>query len=190
MSAELEPKDVLVVWVPGVPQPGGSKRGFLIPNTKRIVITEDNKRSKDWRASVAQVVSEVVTAPLHGPLEVIFEFYLPRPQGHFGSGRNAAQLKESAPRWHSIRPDYTKLVRSTEDALKGIAWLDDSQIASQRGTKVYGDRCGCRITIRSLEQRTGPSDRQAPLFEIQPVEAPPPKKADLNAVSTLGGELP
>ena len=137
-------------WVSGIPRPGGSKRGFLIPNTKRIVVTESNKRSKDWRASVAQAASEVVKAPLHGPLEVTFEFYMPRPKGHFRSGKNLAQLKDSAPSWHSTRPDVSKCVRSTEDALKGITWIDDSQIASQRASKVYGDSPGCRITIRSL----------------------------------------
>jgi Holliday junction resolvase RusA-like endonuclease len=137
-------------FVPGIPRPGGSKRGFVIPGTKRVIITEDCKRSKDWRTSVGFMAADCIKTPLSGPLEVQFIFIMPRPQGHFGSGRNAHKIKSSAPEWPAVKPDVTKLVRSTEDAMKGIAWRDDSQVIIQHAEKRYGDSPGARIMICKL----------------------------------------
>ena len=133
-------------FVPGIPRPGGSKKGFYIPKLNRVVITEDNPKSKDWRNSVAWAASEVIKTPLTGPLEVRFLFLMTRPKGHFG----ARGLRPSAPLYPIVKPDVTKLIRSTEDALKGIAWVDDSQVARQQGEKTYADRAGCWIVIREL----------------------------------------
>lgn len=141
-------------FVPGIPRPGGSKRGFVIPGTKRVVITEDCKRSKDWRTSVAWAAKEAIQEPLRGALRMEFTFILPRPKGHFGKGG----VRKSAPVWPAVRPDTTKLIRSTEDALKGIAYLDDSQIVQQMASKCYQagpDRGapGCVITIWALDDQ-------------------------------------
>ncbi|HSW40821.1 MAG TPA: RusA family crossover junction endodeoxyribonuclease [Acidobacteriota bacterium] len=134
-------------WVPGIPRPGGSKKGFYIKKINRVVITEDNKKSKDWRTSVAWAAAEAIRTPLTGPLEVHFTFLLTRPKSHFG----AKGLKASAPKYPTVKPDTTKLIRSTEDAMKGIAWIDDAQIARQYGEKIYTDHAGCWTIIRSLE---------------------------------------
>jgi Holliday junction resolvase RusA-like endonuclease len=133
-------------FVPGIPRPGGSKKGFYIKKINRVVVTEDCTRSKDWRNSVAWAASEAIETPLDGPLEVHFTFLLTRPKNHFG----ARGLKASAPAYPTVKPDTTKLIRSTEDAMKGIAWNDDAQIARQFAEKIYADRAGCWIEIRRL----------------------------------------
>lgn len=140
------------IWVPGIPRPGGSKKAFFIKSLGRAVITEDNKRSKDWRNSVAFMAADHIKTPLSGALEVSFLFVMPRPKGHYGTGRYAGMLKASAPKYPTTKPDITKLIRSTEDAMKGIAWGDDSQVAHQDGYKAYGDNPGCTITIRMLDE--------------------------------------
>lgn len=140
--------DELKIWVPGIPQPGGSKKGFFNKQTGRVQITEANPKSKDWRATVAQAASEHSPEVLDGPLRVRFDFVFPRPKGHYGSGKNADVLRASAPAFPATRPDATKLLRSTEDALKGILWRDDSQIVTQLATKRYGSQAGAWITIR------------------------------------------
>jgi Holliday junction resolvase RusA-like endonuclease len=137
-------------FVPGIPRPGGSKRAFYKAKIKRVVITEDNKHTKDWRNSVAWAAAEAIKTPICGPLEVSFAFCLPRPKGHYGS----KGLKPSAPKYPTVKPDTTKLIRSTEDAMKGIAWNDDSQIVHQVANKTYGDKAGCWITIRELEGKS------------------------------------
>lgn len=138
-------------WVPGLPRPGGSKRAFLNLKTGRPIITEDCKGSKDWRTAVRFAAAEVFGEPLFGPLMVEFLFWLPRPRGHYGSGKNADVVRESAPRYPAFRPDVTKLVRSTEDALKAVAWMDDSQVVIQRASKEYGKKPGALITVTRLQ---------------------------------------
>lgn len=141
------------IYVPGMPRPGGSKKGFYIKSIQRVVITEDNKHSKDWRNSIAWAAHEQIKTPLSGPLEVHFAFLLPRPKGHFGTGRKAGVLRSSAPKYPTVKPDATKLVRSTEDAMKGIAWIDDSQVVRQLAEKQYSDRAGCWIRIRVIAEK-------------------------------------
>jgi Holliday junction resolvase RusA-like endonuclease len=134
-------------WVPGIPQPGGSKRAFVNRKTGRVIVTEDAKHNKTWRASVAQAARDETTAVLQGPLSVRFEFVFVRPAAHYGKRRGVEYLKPSAPPYPAKRPDASKLTRSTEDALTGILWRDDSQIVTQFATKRYGPQAGALITV-------------------------------------------
>lgn len=149
-STERRGAATVSVFVPGIPKPGGSKRAFINQKTGRAIVTEDCKGSKDWRTAVRFAAAEVFASPLFGPLEVAFRFYMPRPRGHYGSGRNAGLVRESAPKFPAFRPDVTKLVRSTEDALKGVAWLDDSQIVRQAASKDYSEKLGAQIEVTAL----------------------------------------
>jgi Holliday junction resolvase RusA-like endonuclease len=139
------------LFIPGIPKPAGSKRGFYNPKLKRVIITDDNRKSKDWITVVAQVAAEHHDGQpvLEGPLAARFDFFFPRPKGHYGSGRNSSVLKPSAPPFPDVKPDATKILRATEDALKGILWRDDAQVVTQMVTKRYGPQSGCRIRVRS-----------------------------------------
>jgi Holliday junction resolvase RusA-like endonuclease len=141
---------IVTFFVPGIPTPGGSKRAFAFigkDGRAHSNMKDDAKRNADWRASVAHEASPYFIAPLAGPIAFCMHFLFPRPKGHFGRGKNAAILKPSAQKFHTTKPDATKLVRSTEDALKGIAWIDDSQVAAQRVGKDYGVKPGAWIVI-------------------------------------------
>lgn len=140
--------NTIEIWCPGIPAPGGSKRGFFNKKTGRVIITDDNKKSKPWMACVSEAASQKCSTMLDGPLRVRFDFVFPRPKGHYRTGKNAGQLKADAPPYPIVKPDATKVTRSTEDALKGIAWRDDSQIVTQAATKRYGDQAGCLIRIK------------------------------------------
>lgn len=137
-----------------MPAPGGSKRGFVNPKTGRVIITEDCKRSKPWREHVTWAAKNAGAQKLEGPLMLKIEFAFPRPKAHKGTGKNADKIK---PQYSSIyvitKPDLTKLVRSTEDALKNICWHDDSQVAVQVLRKIYtlGDPYA-KITVSRLKQ--------------------------------------
>lgn len=143
------------LWVPGIPAPGGSKRAFLNRHTGRVMVLEDCSRTKGWRNAVAWAAAEAIKEPMAGPLELRIDFILPRPKGHFGSGKNWDRLKASAPPYPDKKPDTTKLIRSTEDSLKGIAWNDDSQIVIQFARKVYGPKPGAIIKIGRVNGRDG-----------------------------------
>ncbi len=128
-------------FVPGKPISGGSKRGFVNPRTGAVIITEAaGKANREWRAQVVASCREVFKlAPLEGPLSLKIDFQMPRPQSHYGSGRNKGALKTTAPTHHAIRPDTTKLIRALEDALTHILWKDDAQIVIQSAVKRYAD---------------------------------------------------
>ena len=133
----MEPIEFVVF---GEPKPQGSKRAMPIrrkggaivmgKNGPMTRVVDDNPQTKAWRQEVAQVANNAYWGPLLTEavaLTLIFE--RPRPQSHFGTGRNAGRLKASAPEHPTTRPDTLKLARAVEDALTGVVWRDDSQVA-------------------------------------------------------------
>jgi Holliday junction resolvase RusA-like endonuclease len=140
---------ILDCFVPGEPKPGGSKRAVTNKRTGRIMVIDACKMSADWKRSVALFCSvEYRDEPVAGPVECEVTFYRARPKSHYGTGRNEQQLKESAPRYPTGKPDVLKLMRSTEDALTGIIWLDDAQIVTETIRKRYGSSPGARIVVK------------------------------------------
>jgi len=151
-------------YVPGHPQPAGSKRGFPVKRrdgSTGVAVVEDNPKARDWKAAVAQAgVDAMVDALridpdqevilLDGPIGLTLVFTLARPRGHFGTGRNHQSLRAGAPVWPAKRPDTTKLIRAVEDALTGIVWRDDAQVVEQYAAKRYGAPEGVRVTLWTL----------------------------------------
>jgi Holliday junction resolvase RusA-like endonuclease len=155
----------IVITVHGQPAPQGSKRAFAIrkggiPTGRVAVIESSHDRVKSWRQAVidAALGLERQTWPLEGPLRLGIVFALPRPKGHYGSGKNAGKIRDSAPRFPIGMPDLSKLLRSTEDALTDAGiWRDDAQVvAYSRLEKVYAGHypqittAGAMITITNL----------------------------------------
>lgn len=126
------------------PAPQGSKR-----HLGNGVMVESCKRVKPWRILVAEAAAASGASLLRGPVSMSAVFLFARPKGHYGK----RGLKPSAPRWHSVKPDLSKLQRSTEDALSGILFEDDARITSANISKRYcvGDELpGAIITIIPL----------------------------------------
>lgn len=123
------------------PKPGGSKRAITHRHTGRTIVIDACKGNKAWRNEVAKAarIAWPYNEPLDCPCECSYTFRMKRPQSHFRTGKYSDQLKPSAPQEHTTRPDVTKLIRSTEDALTGILWKDDSQVTTQHATKEYVD---------------------------------------------------
>jgi Holliday junction resolvase RusA-like endonuclease len=138
--------------VPGIPRPGGSKRGFVLPNSRRVVIVDaGGSKVREWRSTVRMAAKEamfdVKRTPSFSPIRLTVVFKIQRPKCHYGTGRNAEVLKASAPRWSTSKPDRTKLLRSTEDALVGVCWKDDSQVVTGSIEKTYSPNPGASIQI-------------------------------------------
>lgn len=126
----------------GLPKPAGSKRAFALKKggvyTGRAVVTDDCKTSRDWKTDVKHAAVAIYQRePLACAVRLTLVFVLPRPRGHFGTGRNVGVLKPSAALFHVIKPDVLKLARGVEDALTGIIWKDDSQIVEEYLEKRY-----------------------------------------------------
>lgn len=130
-------------YVPGLPIAQGSK-----VRTNYGMRESNDKKLKPWRATIATIAAREVGEIFHNPVTVMLKFTFPRPKAHYGSGRNAATVKLSAPHFHTVKPDIDKLQRAVFDALTSIVWRDDSQVCVVRAEKVYGDAAGVEITIR------------------------------------------
>jgi Holliday junction resolvase RusA-like endonuclease len=148
---------MITFTVRGLPAPQGSKRAFRNKYTGRIQQVESSKRVRPWRSDVRDAAEKACQEPLAGPVAVELAFRWPRPKGHFGSGRNAAQLKASAPVWPAQLPDLDKLARAVMDALTGLAFDDDAQVVDLGLRKRYadGEGPGVTVTVRSLSRRAG-----------------------------------
>jgi Holliday junction resolvase RusA-like endonuclease len=155
---------VLRFTVPGKAQPAGSKSAFVPKNKKtgqpykdkhgRIIVNvvDANPNTKDWQKQVAQVASQVwgERQLLTMPLAVQFVIYKVRTKNHYGTGRNADQLKPDAPAYPASAPDVLKLARGIEDALTGIVYRDDAQIVHEELRKEWGEHAGVQITIATM----------------------------------------
>lgn len=137
-----------VFTVLGTPAPQGSKR-----HVGRGIMVESSAKVKPWREAVKAAYSwDDVAFPGPAPVVVRVEFFLARPQGHYGTGKNAGIVKDSAPRFPAGKPDIDKLLRSTLDGLgEAGMWGDDAQVVTVLGEKRYVcaefTRPGARITV-------------------------------------------
>lgn len=142
-------------FVPGIPRPAGSKRGFPIRRKggKLGVAMADasGAAGKAWRVAVIAAVSEHwKEAPIDGPISLAVEFVMPRPASHFGKKKGAPYLKPNSPTWHTSKPDRTKLLRAIEDAMTGVVWRDDAQVVAGVVSKRYGQRPGAHVQVLDL----------------------------------------
>jgi Holliday junction resolvase RusA-like endonuclease len=96
--------------------------------------------------------------PFTEPVEVRLMFFLARPKGHFGTGRNADKIRNSAPAVPGVKPDLDKLVRSVLDALTGTVIRDDSQVVGLIASKLYDDQGhpGLMAQVTVLTDAHGP----------------------------------
>lgn len=141
--------------VPGIAAPQGSKR-----HVGHGIMVESSARLKPWRAAVTAAAAEARAGhpTITGPVVLGAVFSFPRPAGHYGTGRNAGVVRDSAPSWPSTRKfgDLSKLVRAVEDAITDAGvWQDDCQVvAFGVMAKVWappGESPSTRITIRESQ---------------------------------------
>ena len=130
----------------GLPVPQGSKNPWG---------GEASKRLKPWRndmmVAARRAMDERRQVLLLEPVDVHLQFCFPRPRAHFGTGRNAGKLKESAPVYVAKAPDLDKLIRAVGDALTHSGILhDDGQIAILVATKVYDRPHGVKVIVSDV----------------------------------------
>ena len=69
---------------------------------------------------------------LEGALSVSIDFVFPRPKSK--TKKRGANERY----WHTSKPDLDNLYKATLDALNGLAFRDDSQVATCRVRKIVG----------------------------------------------------
>lgn len=134
--------------VPGQPAPQGSHKAIFRRGMRFPIVTDDNPRTRPWRALVSLVASQHRPADLiTGPVRLTARFFFSRP-------------KSSRREHHTVRPDVDKTLRSTFDSLTGVLWVDDSQVVEVSTSKAYGDPPRAEIRVEELQTTTFPAPRR------------------------------
>jgi Holliday junction resolvase RusA-like endonuclease len=113
---------------------------------------DDPKSKKDKDAISMILRRQAPPVLLDCPLRVDLVFNMPRPQAHYGTGKNSLILKSWAPKRHTKKPDIDNLRKLVMDALTGVIWRDDSIVCEGTTTKQYGDVPGTEIYIKVLKE--------------------------------------
>lgn len=143
--------------VHGLPITQGSKNSYTNKRTGRPILVESrHKELKAWRTRIGLAYRQSQAPQIAGACRVTIDFYLPRPKSHYGTGRNAGKLKNSAPVYVSVKPDIDKLERAVLDALTQCGAIeDDARVAVLVTAKLYAEKktdVGALIRIESIEQ--------------------------------------
>jgi Holliday junction resolvase RusA-like endonuclease len=134
-------RNELSVFVPGRAMTKGSSRSFVNPKTGRSTITNSSGgKLGQWQGRVAETIRLSSKCPeqlWEGPVEVVTIFQVERPLAHFVANKRARGLRPTAPMLCPIGRDGDKLTRAVWDAMKGVVFRDDRQVAIWSGYKVY-----------------------------------------------------
>lgn len=130
----------------------------LFRSKKGHEVAKYSDRVYEWRRLVTVAVLAAHDGPpLEGPLLASLVFELERPKGHSGTGRNAGELRPSAPTYPSTAPDLDKLIRAVFDSITdaGTVWSDDSQVVRVVASKIYADGDSSPgVTVRVVRATT------------------------------------
>jgi Holliday junction resolvase RusA-like endonuclease len=169
----------VVVTIGGTPVGKGSLKCVGTRGARQHVLVEDNPRTQAWRDEIARAMraAEFEVADQGQPIGIEISSTLPRPAGHYGTGRNSGGLRPSAPE-HPVAHgtgDVDKLARLVLDALQDADVLaDDAQVVEVLSRKAYPDEGGLvplpdvlthpgvRIRIYPIELAAVPYDDRPP----------------------------
>ena len=120
---------VLEFTVRGMPAPQGSKRFVGTSKAGRGIMIESSAKVRPWREAVKHAaMTKGFAGPLDGPLRLDLVLTLPKP----------ASAPKRRQTWPQKKPDLSKLIRSTEDALTDAGvWHDDAQVVEVCAAKRY-----------------------------------------------------
>jgi len=125
--------------VPGDPVPQPRPRVSTAGGFARAYVPKGHAIHA-YRQAVA-VAARSAGARVHeDPVSVVIDFVFSRPKSHMRKSGLAAK----APRLP--RPDIDNLEKAVLDALNGVAWKDDTQVARVVKEKTYGTKG--RTTVR------------------------------------------
>lgn len=125
---------MITITVYGMPAPQGSKRFVGLSKAGRGLMIESSAKVKPWRVDVKAAAEALIQRlagewPMGGALVAQMVFTLPKP----------ARAPKKRQTWPDKKPDLSKLVRSTEDALSDAGfWADDARVVEYgRLAKVF-----------------------------------------------------
>ena len=89
------------------------------------------QKTQDFENTIRFFAEKIIDKPLQGAVKLTIRFFLPRPK------RLYWKTREMPPILCDKRSDISNMVKAVEDALNGIAYRDDRQIAILHAEKWY-----------------------------------------------------
>lgn len=131
---------MFTVFVPGKPQPQGSKSAYMVGG--KPVLVESAKGNKAWRESIKKAIAaqkpEIIKTAVH--VSIIFYF---------------EKAKSNTKPAHTQKPDLDKLCRSVLDSL-GDLIIDDSFVTSLAAYKYWvnkpHEKPGAFISVWAIDE--------------------------------------
>lgn len=90
---------------------------------------------------------QVRQKPLEGAVAIVMRFYMPIPKG---TSEKQAKLMEMGEIHHTKKPDLDNMEKFYCDVLKGIAWIDDSQVVHSDCKKMYSQNPHTEIWVMEV----------------------------------------
>lgn len=143
--------DSVSFHVTGVPMQKGSivrmpTGGYIPAGT-----TASRMKMSQWNMEIRHAAMEAMgeRQPSRDCVRFMCEFQLPYPK---------STIRKYQLGWypHIKKPDVDKLLRAMLDALTGVVWADDSQVAYATINKVYAwnDRPGAHVVVDFLNDQS------------------------------------
>lgn len=134
------------IVVPGQPVAKGRPR-VAVRNGRAMAYTP--QKTATYENLIALVGQDVMEERelIEGPISVTVFAHFQMPKG-WSKKRRLAAL--TSPEWHTSRPDGDNVLKCAGDALNGVVWRDDSQIASAQVVKTYAETPQLVIEVKSL----------------------------------------
>lgn len=108
------------------------------------------RKTVEFEQAVAQTYKNVCRGaqmPENAPLKMRAICYMPIPKS---TPKRLRELMASERVYHTKKPDASNILKSIEDAIVGMAYKDDSQIADTRAIKYYSENPRVEVSIETL----------------------------------------
>lgn len=137
---------MITIKVPGQPVGKGRPRistrgGKIRAFTPEKTVSYENAIAE--AAGPAMAGRSVIEGPVQ--ITVFAQFQIPKS---WSKKRRAETLSSFV--HHTSKPDADNILKAVGDALNGIVWKDDSQIAWLSASKAYGEEPGLTIHVETL----------------------------------------
>lgn len=145
------------IVVPGNPVGKGRPRAYQTRGPRRTIKMHTPEKTRAYEDAVALAGKLAMQGrePLGGPVAMRLNIYMPIPASWSKVKREAALLGGVMP---ISKPDSSNVLKSVEDALNGIAYIDDSQIIDVWVRKRYSHDPRIELEIVStLTPDSGPA---------------------------------
>lgn len=129
--------------VKGIPIGQGSMKAFPRKGGRGVIVTHNSSKLKPWREQISWAAKEamktfkvsLIERPT--PVKVLANFYFVRPK--------------KGQEWKSTKPDIDKLERAIFDAMTGIVYRDDSQIAFVQAAKFWAKSDWVSVSVEAMK---------------------------------------